>query len=91
MNFDNAARARIARGWLNSSLDQNTYAAKHGVSSRTLRQWVTRYGAGRPQAQLRAAIVASIEQLQNVLVALDAEAATDSAALADATRTSRRR
>lgn len=81
MVFDNGARARIARGWLNSSLNQLAYAAMHGISTRTLRDWVCRYGGGRrPQAQLRAAIVASIEQLQNVLVVLDAEVAPGSAA-----------
>jgi hypothetical protein len=74
MHFDNAARARIARGWLNSSLDQPTYAAKHGISERTLRDWVSRYGAGRrPHIQLRSTIVATIEHLQNILAALHAE------------------
>src|SRR6266568_247842 len=78
MTFDDAARARIARGWMTSSRDQRSYAAQHDISERTLRQWVARYCAGRrPQARLRAAVVASIEQLQNVLAALDAEAADD--------------
>jgi hypothetical protein len=82
MAFDDAARARIARGWLNSSLDQPAYAAQHGISTRTLRDWVCRYGGGRrPHAQLRAAIIAAVEQLQNVLTALDAEAAAGSAAV----------
>lgn len=83
MTFDDAARARIARGWMNSSLDQPTYAAQHGISERTLRDWVGRFGGGRrPHAQLRAAIVASIEQFQSVLAALDAEAAADTAGAA---------
>jgi len=82
MTFDDAARAQIARGWLNSSLDQPTYAAEHGISDRTLREWLAKYGAGRrPEAQARAAIVASIEQLQKALAALDAEAAAESTAV----------
>ena len=81
MTFDNATRARIARGWAATSLDQPTYAAQHGISTRTLRDWVRRFGGDRrPHPQLRAAVVATIDQLQNVLAALDAEAAADSAA-----------
>ena len=74
MDFDNAARARIARGWLNSSLDQRAYAAQHGISTRTLRQWVSRYGApDRPAARAKAIIDTAINQLQALRTALDAE------------------
>jgi hypothetical protein len=83
------ARAAIAREWTRSSLSQEAFAARHGIRPsahpRTLREWVRRFGTGRrPHAQLRAAIVASIEQLQNVLAALDTEVAADLAAAHEA-------
>lgn len=76
MTFDDTARARIARGWLNSSLDQPTYAAKHGISTRTLRLWVEKYGPGdRPAARARAIISSAIDQLHALQAALDADEA----------------
>ena len=72
--FDDAARARIARGWTSTSLDQATYAAQNGISTRTLRQWVSRYGAGgRPAARARAIIESAIAELQALRTALGAE------------------
>jgi len=90
MTFDDAARARIARGWSSTPLDQPTYAAQHGISERTLREWARRFGAGRrPAARTRAIIESAIAQLQALRTALDAEdachigAADNLAALAD--------
>jgi len=69
--FDNAARARIAKGWLNSSLDPPAYAAKHGISDGTLREWIAKYGSGRqPPGESRVFIAAAIEQIQRALATL---------------------
>lgn len=74
--FDDETRRRIAQGWAASSLDQESFAAKHGISPRTLREWVRFYGAGsRPAARARAIIDSAIAQLQALRAALDAEEA----------------
>jgi hypothetical protein len=75
MELDDAARARIARGWASSCLTQAEYAAKYGVSDRALRAWVARFGGGsRPEARVRAVIEKAITDLEELLAALDAEA-----------------
>ena len=74
--FDEDARRRIAQGWAATSLDQESYAAQHGISPRTLREWVRLYGVGgRPAARVRAIIDDAIAQLLALRAALDAEGA----------------
>lgn len=73
---DESARRRIARGWATTTLDQKSYAAKNGVSARTLREWVRLYGTGdRPAARARAIIDDAIAQFQALRATLDAEEA----------------
>jgi hypothetical protein len=76
MSYDDAARARIARGWLSAPCDQTSYAAQHGISTRALRDWVARFCASeRPEVRARNIIVSAMEDLQRLLDALDAGAA----------------
>lgn len=76
MKVSDAERRLIAAGWSSTSCDQATYAAKHGISARTLRSWVERYGVGdRPEAKARAIVLRAIDELQDLLAALDAEEA----------------
>lgn len=75
MELDDVARARIARGWASSCLTQAEYAARFGISTRALRAWVARFGAGsRPEARVRAVVEKAITDLQQLLAGLDAEA-----------------
>jgi transposase-like protein len=75
MKFTEPERRLIAAGWRSASCDQATYAADHGISTRTLRGWVQRYGVGdRPEARARAIVESAFRQLQDLLTALDAEA-----------------
>lgn len=74
--FDESARRRIAQGWTTTPLDQESYAAAHGISPRTLREWVRRHGSSdRPVARARAIIDDAIAKLQALRSALDAEEA----------------
>jgi transposase-like protein len=75
MTFTEAERRLIAAGSRGTSCDQATYAAQHGISTRTLRGWVQRYGVGdRPVVRARAIVEGAIRQLQDLLAGLDAEA-----------------
>jgi transposase-like protein len=75
MKFTDAERRLIAVGFRNATSDQRTYAAKHGISTRTLRGWVRRYAVGdRPEVRVRAIVEGAIQQLQDLLAGLDAEA-----------------
>lgn len=75
-DFDEARRQAVARGWATSPLDQKTYAAQNGISARTLREWVRRYGVGdRPAARALAIIDTAIDQLRALRAALVAEEA----------------
>jgi transposase-like protein len=75
-NWTDEARARVARGWTESALSQAAYAELHGISPRTLRDWVSRYASGEPSAErARSAIQNAIEALSEVLAALNAELA----------------
>lgn len=75
-DFDEARRKAVARGWASSPLDQESYAAKHNISARTLREWVRRYGVtDRPGARALAIINTAITQLQALRAGLDAEEA----------------
>ena len=68
------ARATIARGWAESGLTQDEYAAQVGVAPRTLRLWLARYASRQPPlVQARAVIADAVERLQALLVAVDAE------------------
>jgi hypothetical protein len=74
--FDDEARARIARGWEESGLDQTTYAANNGIDARTLRLWRARFVAGRqPAEQLRALLQRVRETVDGLLADVDAAAA----------------
>lgn len=74
--IDDSTRARIAQGWRTTSLDQATYAAQFSISTRCLREWVRRFGAGRrPEAQALAVIDEAIERLRALRTAVAAEAA----------------
>jgi transposase-like protein len=76
MTIDDEARRRIARGWASTSLDQRTYAAQHGISARTLRQWVRQFGmTARPEARMREVVEKAIADLTALLASLDADAA----------------
>ena len=76
MKTDEARRQAVARGWAATSFDQAAYAAQHGISTRTLREWVRKYGAGeRPMVRAVAIIDSTISQLQAMRAALVAEVA----------------
>jgi hypothetical protein len=75
-DFDEARRQALARGWAASPLDQKTYAAQNGISARTLREWVRRYGVtSRPAARAIAIIDMAIAQLQVLRAGVVAEEA----------------
>jgi hypothetical protein len=75
-DIDEARRQAVARGWASTSLDQASYAAQHGISARTLREWVRHYGVtDRPVAKAVAILDDIITQLQAMRAALVAEAA----------------
>jgi hypothetical protein len=70
--FTEAQRRTVALGWASSGLDQATYAAKHGISARTLRGWIVRFPSRQPAAeQVRAIVTELMEKLQAVLDGLD--------------------
>jgi transposase-like protein len=76
MTIDDEARRRIARGWASTSLDQRTYAAQHGISPRTLRQWVRQFGmTARPEVRVREVVERAIADLTALLASLDADVA----------------
>ena len=43
---------KIASGWASSGLTQATYAAKHGVTERSLRTWLRKFSSRPPTDQL---------------------------------------
>ncbi|MFT3916568.1 MAG: hypothetical protein QM704_21560 [Anaeromyxobacteraceae bacterium] len=70
-SIDAKTRAAIARGWATSALNQEDYAAQHGISPRTLRLWISRHASRQPPVeQERGIITEAIGQLQDVLDAL---------------------
>lgn len=72
-DFDEARRQAVAVGWADSPLDQKSYAAMHGISPRTLREWVRRLGVvDRPAVRALVIIDTAIAQLQALRAALDA-------------------
>jgi hypothetical protein len=74
--FTDEHRAAVARGWAESGLTQDEYAARFGVAGRTLRLWLGRYATRqRPLVQARAIVEDAIQRLQAVLGGLDAEVA----------------
>ena len=76
--FTDAQRRAVALGWASSGLDQATYAARHGISARTLRSWIARHASRQlPVDQVRVIVrdmVGLVEKLQDVLDRLDAPA-----------------
>ena len=50
--FTAAERQQIAAGWHISGMSQPAYAALHGISDRTLREWIVRHAA--PEAPMDA-------------------------------------
>jgi hypothetical protein len=74
MELDDAARARIARGWAPSCLTQAEYAARHGISDRSLRAWMARFAVGsRPELRVRAIVERALSELEAVRAELDAD------------------
>ncbi len=77
--FNDETRAAIARAWTESQLTQEEYAARFGISTRTLRLWLARYASTRPPlAEARAILVDAIERLQALMATVDAQAACQS-------------
>lgn len=67
-------RARLAREWLTSAMTQAEFCHVNRCSTRALREWVSKYCAGRrPEAKARAIIDSAIRQLQALRDALDDE------------------
>jgi hypothetical protein len=67
-------RRAVVAGWASTTLGQEAYARSKGISPRTLRLWVERYGSGpRPIARAKAIIERAIEELHALQRALDAE------------------
>lgn len=74
--FSEAERAAIARGWTESGLAQDEYAAQFGIAGRTLRLWLARCASRQPPlVDARALLVDAIERLQALLAAVDVRAA----------------
>jgi len=73
MPFTDQDRARVARGWRSSGLSQPIYAAEHGITDRTLRDWISRWAPVPPGGAVvaRKVILQAIERLQSVLGGLD--------------------
>ncbi|ACL63381.1 hypothetical protein A2cp1_0020 [Anaeromyxobacter dehalogenans 2CP-1] len=72
--IDAKTRAKIARGWAGSSLTQDEYAAKYGISARTLRLYRSRYASRQPPVdQVRAIITGAMQELRDLLDSLDRE------------------
>lgn len=72
-NYTDEDRARIARQWRRSGLDQNTYASQHGISSRTLREWRAKYAPDTPPdiGAVRRVIEDALRELQALLAGLE--------------------
>ncbi len=67
-------RATIARGWAQSGLSQDEYAARFGVAGRTMRLWLARYAFRQPPlVKARAVVADAMERLRDLLVVVDAE------------------
>jgi hypothetical protein len=74
--LDNEARIQLVREWLRSPLKQTEFCTEKGISTRALREWVRRFGAGdRPEARAIAIIDEALEKLTALRAALVAEEA----------------
>jgi transcriptional regulator with XRE-family HTH domain len=70
--IDDETRARVARGWEKSGLSQAEYAARSGISERTLRGWRLRFvPSGMPAEAVRRIVEEAVQRLQALLAALD--------------------
>lgn len=70
---DTERRIEIARGWRASCLPQRSYAQQHGISDRTLREWLTRYAPTTPPdiEIVRRVIEDALRDLQALLAGLE--------------------
>ncbi len=74
--FSDEERAAIARRWGDSGLAQDEYAEQFGIAGRTLRLWLARFASRQPPlAGARAVLADTVERLQALLAAVDAELA----------------
>jgi transposase-like protein len=71
-------KASIARGLEESGLTMATYAAMHGVSERTLRNWVAIFAQADPGLEAKRIVERAIQELSSLLTTLASSPANTS-------------